>query len=79
MTTDRLARPSRNHTHPSVQILQKATKGTKGQSDNYDSSFPLLPSVKFWDLNLLGIENENENEYENEKEEAGGIGEHTPD
>ena len=77
MTTDHLARPSRNQAHTSDQILQKATKGTKGQSDNYGSSFSLLPFVKFWDLNLLEIENEKENE--NEYGGARGDGVRTPD
>ena len=38
-----------------LQILQKATKRTKGQGHNYGSLFPLLPSVKFRDLNVLEI------------------------
>jgi len=50
-----LARLCRSQIHTSIQILQKATKGTKDQGHNYGSLFPLLPSVKFWDLNLLGI------------------------
>jgi hypothetical protein len=35
-----------HQTHTFVQILQKATKGTKGPGDNYGSLFPLLPYVK---------------------------------
>jgi hypothetical protein len=41
-----LARRSRNQPHASIQILQKATKGTKGQGKSCDSLFPLLPFVK---------------------------------
>jgi hypothetical protein len=44
--TKHLARRRRNQTHTSVRILQKATKGTKGQGDIYGSLFPLLPFVK---------------------------------
>jgi hypothetical protein len=50
-----LARQNRNQTHTSIQILQKATKGTKGRGENCDSLFPLLPSVKFRESNFLKI------------------------
>jgi hypothetical protein len=48
------ARRSRNQIHTSVQILQKATKGTKSQGKSCDSLFPLLPFVKTPSFEPLG-------------------------
>jgi len=53
-TADCLAQRSRNQIDTSVQILQKATKGTKSQGKNCDSLFPLLPFVKIRVLTANG-------------------------